>query len=78
VRQPKPAPDLFLFAAASMKALPEQCVVIEDSALGVMAAAVAGMRALAYCPDGGEDAMRERSAIPFQSMLQIPTLLGID
>ncbi|MER5634482.1 HAD family hydrolase [Streptomyces nitrosporeus] len=39
----KPAPDLFLHAAASMGVSPERCVVIEDSPLGVEAARAAGM-----------------------------------
>ncbi|MGA4993275.1 HAD family hydrolase [Nonomuraea bangladeshensis] len=44
----KPAPDLFLHAAATMGADPERCVVVEDSPFGVMAAVSAGMRCLAY------------------------------
>jgi HAD superfamily hydrolase (TIGR01509 family) len=39
----KPAPDLFLYAAQRMGVLPERCVVVEDSALGVQAANAAGM-----------------------------------
>ncbi|WP_327375628.1 HAD family hydrolase [Streptomyces sp. NBC_01216] len=39
----KPAPDLFLHAAARMGVPPERCVVIEDSRLGVQAARAAGM-----------------------------------
>ncbi len=39
----KPAPDLFLHAAAKMQANPAQCVVVEDSPAGVAAATAAGM-----------------------------------
>ncbi|MFE2237548.1 HAD family hydrolase [Streptomyces sp. NPDC059442] len=39
----KPAPDLFLHAAAQMGVAPERCVVVEDSPLGVQAARAAGM-----------------------------------
>lgn len=77
VTRPKPAPDLFLFASESMKVSPGQCVVIEDSVTGVAAAVGAAMRVLAYCPHGGEDNMRQRGAIPFRSMFEIPSLLGI-
>ena len=42
VARGKPAPDLFLFAAASMQAEPAGCVVIEDSVPGVQAAVAAG------------------------------------
>lgn len=41
----KPAPDLFLHAAAEMGADPAQCLVIEDSLTGLQAALAAGMQA---------------------------------
>lgn len=44
VENGKPAPDLFLFAARSMGATPEACLVIEDSLPGIEAARAAGMR----------------------------------
>jgi HAD superfamily hydrolase (TIGR01509 family) len=44
----KPAPDLFLYAAERMGVSPADCVVVEDSAMGVTAARAAGMRVLAY------------------------------
>lgn len=49
----KPEPDLFLAAAARLGVLPADCVVIEDSTYGVLAAHRAGMRVVAipYRPD---------------------------
>lgn len=43
VRQGKPAPDLFLYAAEKMRTKPERALVIEDSVSGVQAAKAAGM-----------------------------------
>jgi HAD superfamily hydrolase (TIGR01509 family) len=43
VERGKPAPDLFLLAAARMKAAPGRCLVIEDSISGVEAGKAAGM-----------------------------------
>jgi HAD superfamily hydrolase (TIGR01509 family) len=43
VEHGKPAPDLFLHAAAQMKAAPARTLVIEDSVSGVTAAKAAGM-----------------------------------
>jgi len=48
----KPAPDLFLHAAAQMGVAPEHCLVIEDSPAGIMAARAAGMRVFAYLGGG--------------------------
>jgi HAD superfamily hydrolase (TIGR01509 family) len=49
VRHGKPAPDLFLYAAARMGAAPERCLVIEDSPAGIEAARAAGMTAIGFC-----------------------------
>ncbi|MBS7544176.1 HAD family hydrolase [Ancylobacter oerskovii] len=43
VARGKPAPDLFLHAAARMGADPAACVVVEDSVAGLQAGAAAGM-----------------------------------
>lgn len=43
VAKSKPAPDIFLFAAESLGVAPEDCVVIEDSFNGILAADAAGM-----------------------------------
>jgi HAD superfamily hydrolase (TIGR01509 family) len=48
VARGKPAPDLFLFAAAQMSVAPAGAVVIEDSVYGVQGARAAGMRAVGF------------------------------
>lgn len=52
VANPKPAPDLFLYAAQEMGVLPERTVVIEDSVSGVRAGHAAGMHVIAFMPHG--------------------------
>jgi HAD superfamily hydrolase (TIGR01509 family) len=44
----KPAPDLFLHAAATLGADPARCAVVEDAPAGVEAANAAGMTAFGY------------------------------
>lgn len=46
VRHGKPAPDVFLTAAARLGVAPARCVVVEDAEAGVEAARRAGMRAV--------------------------------
>nr|WP_321256605.1 HAD family phosphatase [uncultured Pseudodesulfovibrio sp.] len=48
VKQAKPAPDIFLLAAKKLGVSPANCVVIEDSTHGVLAAKNAGMRCLGF------------------------------
>ena len=43
VARPKPAPDVYLLAAARLDVEPSRCVVLEDSPTGVRAALAAGM-----------------------------------
>jgi len=50
VQQPKPAPDLFLYAAKQLGLEPEQCVVVEDATVGIQAALAAGMWAVGLGP----------------------------
>ena len=72
----KPAPDLFLHAAATLGADPARCAVIEDSRYRVEAARAAGMRAFGYA--GGLTAA-ERLADPattvFHDMRELPALV---
>jgi beta-phosphoglucomutase len=50
VEQPKPAPDLFLYAANLLALKPAQCIVVEDAAAGVEAALAARMWAIGLGP----------------------------
>ena len=48
VEHGKPAPDLYLLAARSFALKPANCIVIEDSTLGIRAAAAAGMKTIGF------------------------------
>ncbi|BDQ35761.1 phosphatase [Pseudodesulfovibrio nedwellii] len=48
VKEAKPAPDIFLLAAKKIGASPADCIVIEDSTHGVLAAKNAGMRCVGF------------------------------
>jgi HAD superfamily hydrolase (TIGR01509 family) len=48
VKNGKPAPDLFLYAATKMRTKPGDCIVVEDSAVGVAAGVAAGMTAIGF------------------------------
>lgn len=63
VENGKPAPDLFLFAAARLGVAPAKCLVIEDSANGVKAGLAAGMTVWGFVGGGhSHDGHREQLA----------------
>ena len=72
----KPAPDLFLHAAARMGVEPQGCVVIEDSVYGVRAGVAAGMTVYGYA--GGltpADELAADGAVVFDAMLDLVDVL---
>jgi HAD superfamily hydrolase (TIGR01509 family) len=76
VARGKPAPDLFLHAAARMGVEPAACAVVEDSRWGVEAARAAGMRAFGYA--GGltpGEWLEGAGTIVFSDMRELPALL---
>jgi len=81
VTNPKPAPDLFLFAADRMETHPQHCLVIEDSPTGVRAAKAAGMPVIgfigtAHTPKQAETALLQAGADHICTrLIHIPELL---
>ncbi len=67
VKAKKPAPDIFLAAAAKLGMPPAVCVVVEDAVNGVEAAKAAGMRCVAiaqtFAPDRLQQADLVRASI---------------
>lgn len=63
VSESKPSPQIYLAAAQKLGALPEDCVVIEDSPLGIRAASAAGMKSLAVGNTHPGQELREASKI---------------
>lgn len=72
----KPEPALFQYAANAMGFIPSQCVVVEDSAVGIEAAAAAGMKAFRYVRNGEMPPCLIGDEVPFDNMLQLPGLLA--
>ncbi len=75
--KPKPAPDLYLHAAAFLGVAPQACVVVEDSPTGARAAKAAGMRCFGFAPHGSGTALVNEGATLFRAMSDLPGLLGL-
>ncbi|MGR9108239.1 MAG: HAD family hydrolase [Gammaproteobacteria bacterium] len=72
----KPAPDLFLAAAARLETRPERCIVLEDSETGALAALEA--RAVAILVGNAGDyprSLRERVFAVFEDLYEVRVLL---
>jgi HAD superfamily hydrolase (TIGR01509 family) len=82
VARSKPAPDLFLFAARSMSIPAENCLVVEDSVPGIMAARTAQMYVFGFtggshCRSGHGDKLSEAGAMrTFARMIELPRMLA--
>jgi HAD superfamily hydrolase (TIGR01509 family) len=74
VQHGKPAPDLFLMAAAELGVAPRTCVVLEDSPAGLLAARAAGMRCVAV-QDPASPTARHRQP---PSDLKVDSLRALD
>jgi len=77
VGRPKPAPDVFLFAARKLGATPSRCAVVEDTPTGVRAAVAAGMHVFGFTAHTPEHRLREAGAHKvFSDMRLFPQLLN--
>jgi len=73
----KPAPDVYLAAAAHLNAPATQCLVIEDTPTGVTAGVAAGATVWAYCPlpEHGPALHQAGASHLFAHMSELPGLL---
>lgn len=82
VERPKPAPDIFLYAAEKMDTLSGRCVVIEDSEAGVQAGIAAGMQVIGFTGTSHDKAKQTRrlqnagANDVIDDFIHIPALLG--
>lgn len=77
VPNPKPAPDLFLYAARQHDAEPSRCVVIEDTPTGISAAKAAGMTAYGFASMTPSSRLHDAGAnAVFHRMSELPAMLA--
>jgi HAD superfamily hydrolase (TIGR01509 family) len=73
----KPAPDVYLKAAADAGIAPTRCAVIEDSATGARAGVAAGMPVFGYARGGSREKLAPHCIALFDDMSQLAGLLGL-
>ena len=71
----KPAPDVYLAAAAAEGVPPGACAVVEDSVPGTMAAVAAGMACIGLDVHGAGVELRAAGAHVIRSLRELPPLL---
>ncbi|MCW2310852.1 HAD family hydrolase [Rhodoferax antarcticus] len=73
----KPAPDVYLAAAAHLQVPGSECLVIEDTTVGVTAGVAAAATVWAYCPlpDAGAALLQAGASRLFSRMSDLPELL---
>lgn len=81
VKNGKPAPDLFFYAAEKMNVIPEKCLVVEDSSSGIIGAKTAGMKVFGFlggshCTSARGIQLKESGAdLLFDDFTKLPELL---
>lgn len=67
VKNPKPSPDIFLLAAERLGVNPNECIVIEDSENGVIAAKAAGMACVGFINENSGNQNLSKADYLFES-----------
>jgi HAD superfamily hydrolase (TIGR01509 family) len=75
VQKWKPDPAVFIWAAEAMGFKPSECVVIEDSSIGVHAAINGGFDVFGYTAHDVHHQLQENSTKTFDSMLKLSKYL---
>ena len=71
VKRGKPEPDLFLAAAEKLDTPPENCIVIEDSLLGVRGAKKGGMYCIGIANSFPKEKLKEADMV-VENLMEIP------
>ena len=75
VEHGKPAPDIYLYAAAKLGLKPEECLVLEDSPTGLLAAYRAGcIPVMIPDQDQPDEATRERAYAVVENLIAVKQL----
>lgn len=77
VARPKPAPDVYLAAAAALGIPPARCAVVEDSASGAKAGKAAGMTTFGFVKDTPRANLDPICDALFSDMRDLPGHLGV-
>jgi HAD superfamily hydrolase (TIGR01509 family) len=81
VKNPKPAPDVYLWVAKEAGCQPQECIAIEDSIVGIKSAKAAGMRVIAFTGATHSFVFSEKelldagAMLTFSDMRKLPQIL---
>lgn len=75
IKKWKPKPDIFLWAAKTMGFQPSECIVIEDSPIGVNAAIKGGFDVFGFNAHDYNNELKPIATKVFSNMMDLPKLL---
>ncbi|WJJ97523.1 HAD family hydrolase [Algibacter luteus] len=71
----KPEPDIFLWAAETMGFNPEECLVIEDSLIGIRAAKAGGFDVYGFAEHDFNNELQTEASLTFKRMSELLDML---